>query len=128
MIKGAFDDAIELSGGEEQKLLLARALCKDATFMILDEPTAALDPITESELYEKYKDFSKNKSSIFISHRLASTKFCNRILLMENGRIKEEGTHDELMSLNGDYANMFNTQAQFYKSDSKKGNEEDMAV
>ena len=89
--------------------------------VILDEPTAALDPIAESRMYDKYHEMTKDKTSIFISHRLSSTKFCDRILYMENGRIVEEGTHDELMALQGAYAAMFRTQAQYYeKGENKK--------
>ena len=108
---------VSLSGGELQKLMLARALYKDAPVVILDEPTAALDPIAESNLYEKYYEMTQNKTSIFISHRLSSTKFCDRILFLEGGRIAEEGTHDELLAKQGAYAAMFRTQAQYYVSD-----------
>jgi ABC-type multidrug transport system fused ATPase/permease subunit len=108
------NDAVELSGGEEQKLLLARALYKDARILILDEPTASLDPIAESNLYLQYKDMCTNKTAIFISHRLASTKFCDRILFMENGEIAETGAHDELLRQGGKYAAMFETQSQYY--------------
>ena len=108
---------VTLSGGELQKLMLARALYKDAPVVILDEPTAALDPIAESNLYEKYYEMTKDKTSIFISHRLSSTKFCDRILFLEEGRITEEGTHSELLAKQGAYAAMFHTQAQYYESD-----------
>ena len=105
----------ELSGGEKQKLMLARALYKDAPVIILDEPTAALDPIAENELYLKYSDLTKNKTSVYISHRLASTRFCDRIIYIENGEIAEAGTHDELMNLGGKYAYMYNLQSHYYK-------------
>ncbi|QVK17137.1 ABC transporter ATP-binding protein [Mycoplasmatota bacterium] len=108
-------DGILLSGGEMQKLMLARALYKNAPIMILDEPTAALDPLAEAELYEKYNDLTKEKTSLFISHRLSSTKFCDQILYLENGEIKEDGTHEELMKINGMYANMFKIQSHYYK-------------
>lgn len=106
---------VALSGGELQRLMLARALYKDAPIVILDEPTAALDPLAESAMYEKYHEMTRNKTSIFISHRLSSTKFCSRILYMEKGRIAEEGSHEELMEKQGNYAAMFRTQAQYYE-------------
>ena len=97
LVKGIYEDSIELSGGEEQKLMLARAMYKDAAVVILDEPTSALDPIAESRLYEQYNDLVKQKTSIYISHRLASTSFCDRIFLLEKGKITETGTHNELL-------------------------------
>lgn len=115
LVKGVGDGAENLSGGEEQKLLLARALYKEAPVLILDEPTAALDPLAESGLYEKYHDLTRDKTSIFISHRLASTGFCDRILLLEGGRIKEEGSHRELLERNGEYARMFREQSKYYR-------------
>lgn len=108
-------DAVNFSGGEFQKLLLARALYKEAPIIVLDEPTAALDPISENELYQKYGELTKNRTSIFISHRLSSTRFCDRILFLENGKIAEEGTHSELMALGGSYAKMFEIQSHYYK-------------
>jgi ATP-binding cassette, subfamily B, bacterial len=120
-------DGIMLSGGEMQKLMLARAIYKDAPIMILDEPTAALDPIAESELYEKYNNLTKNKTSLFISHRLSSTKFCDRIVFLENGQIVESGTHDELMRFKGKYANMYDIQSHYYKENLEvKGYEEEI--
>lgn len=95
--------------------MLARALYKNAPLLILDEPTAALDPLAESHVYEQYNFLSKDRSSLFISHRLASTRFCDRIFMMEEGRIIEEGTHDELMALNGRYKTIFDVQSQYYK-------------
>jgi len=109
------DPGLELSGGEVQKLLLARALYKDAPILILDEPTAALDPIAESEMYQRFNEFSKDKTSIYISHRLASTRFCDRIILIDNGVITECGTHDELMEKQGKYYEMFEAQSHYYK-------------
>jgi ABC-type multidrug transport system fused ATPase/permease subunit len=103
------------SGGEMQKLMLARALYKDAPIVILDEPTSALDPIAESNMYEKYNSFTKNKTSVFISHRLSSTRFCDRVIYMEDGVIAEEGTHQELIEINGKYAEMFDIQSHYYK-------------
>lgn len=113
--KDVYPEAVELSGGERQRLLLARALYKDSHFMILDEPTAALDPIAESEIYEKYHSLTEGKTSIFISHRLASTRFCDRILLVGQGGILESGTHQSLMNLGGEYAKLFEVQSQYYK-------------
>lgn len=109
------DDGIEFSGGELQKLLLARALYKNAPVMVLDEPTAALDPISESKLYEAYHKVMENHSTIFISHRLASTRFCSRILLLDGGRIAEEGTHEQLLAQKGSYYGLFETQAKYYR-------------
>lgn len=110
-----YNDGIEFSGGEVQKLLLARALYKSAPVMILDEPTAALDPIAESNLYESYNKISAGKTTVFISHRLASTSFCNRILLIENGTICEEGTHNYLLAQKGKYYDLFEMQAKYYR-------------
>ncbi len=113
--KTIYDDGIAFSGGEIQKLLFARALYKNAPVMLLDEPTAALDPIAEHTLYENYNQISAGKTSLFISHRLASTRFCDRILLMENGTVCEEGTHAELLALNGTYCTLFELQANYYR-------------
>lgn len=110
-----YDDAAELSGGETQRLMLARALYKNAPVVVLDEPTAALDPIAESELYLKYNEMTKGKSSVYISHRLASTRFCDRIILIDGGVIKEEGTHEELLALGGKYAELFEIQSKYYR-------------
>jgi ATP-binding cassette subfamily B protein len=112
--KQLYDEAVELSGGEYQRLLLARALYKNAPILILDEPTSALDPIAERKLYEKYNELTKNKTVFFISHRLASTRFCDRVIYMENGQILEMGTHDELMKNKKDYYNMFKIQSSYY--------------
>ena len=95
--------------------MLARALYRQSPVIILDEPTAALDPVSENRLYETYDDVMKGKSTIFISHRLASTRFCDRILLIENGRIAEEGTHEELLNKKGRYYELFETQAKYYR-------------
>ncbi len=108
---------VSLSGGEMQKLMLARALYKDAPTVILDEPTAALDPIAESEMYEKYDELVQGRTAVFISHRLSSTRFCDRILFLENGRIVQEGTHEELMEKGGAYAELFALQAKYYKEE-----------
>ena len=109
------ENGIMLSGGEMQKVMLARVLYKNAPIIILDEPTAALDPMAEQELYMQYKELTKDKISIFISHRLASTQFCDRIVFVEDGEIQEIGTHKELLKKNGKYAYMFGIQSQYYK-------------
>ncbi len=114
MTKAAFDDGLTLSGGQTQRFLLARALYKNGNILILDEPTSALDPIAESEIYEEYVNISKGRTSLFISHRLASTKFSDRILYLENGKIIEEGTHEELIALGGSYAHMYKIQSHYY--------------
>lgn len=114
----------ELSGGEAQKLMLARALYKDAPLLILDEPTAALDPIAESKIYTEFNVMAKNKTSLFISHRLASTSFCDRIILLENGNITEEGTHQALIAANGKYKELFDIQSCWYKDGMEGGDSE----
>lgn len=111
------ENGIELSGGEIQKIMLARALYKDAPMLVLDEPTAALDPIAESEIYQQYQNMTRGKSSVFISHRLASTRFCDQILYIENGTIIEKGTHEELIRQNGRYAELFEIQSCWYRDD-----------
>ena len=113
--KESYEDAADFSGGEMQKLMLARALYKEAPLLVLDEPTAALDPLMESELYQKYRRFSEHKTTVFISHRLASTRFCDRILLMEDGGVAESGTHEELLERDGKYAWMFRLQSKYYQ-------------
>ena len=108
-------DGVDLSGGQLQRLMLARALYKGAPVVVLDEPTAALDPIAESTLYQKYNDLARQCTSVYISHRLASTRFCDRVLLLEGGGIAEEGTHEELLALGGRYAQLFEIQSKYYQ-------------
>ena len=120
-------DAVDFSGGEMQRLLLARAVYRGAPILILDEPTAALDPIAEDEIYKKYNDIAKDTTSIFISHRLASTRFCDRIFLLDNNKLAEVGTHDELIKLGGKYKELFDVQSQYYK-EGENENEEKQEV
>lgn len=113
-----FDSSgIDLSGGEKQKIALARAIYKESPIIILDEPTASLDAIAEYNLYNNFNKVIDNKSAIYISHRLSSTRFCDQILFLDGGTIIESGTHDQLMANNGEYKKLFNTQAQYYKED-----------
>ncbi len=123
MDKAVYKNAVDFSGGEKQKLLLAKAVYKNAPVLILDEPTAALDPIAENELYLKYNELTKNKLSFFISHRLSSTRFCDRILFISNGKITEEGTHKELMALKGGYYKMYQLQSYYYQEQGVAVNE-----
>ena len=115
MTKGIMKNGVDLSGGQQQRLLLARALYKDAPVLVLDEPTAALDPVAESEVYNSYNKYSQGKTALFISHRLASTRFSDRIIMLEEGKIIEEGSHNDLMQLNGKYAEMFHIQSNYYE-------------
>ena len=115
MEKSLHQDAVDFSGGQRQKLILARALYRDAGVLILDEPTSALDALAENEIYEKYAQFAKDKTSFFVSHRLSSTRFCDRILLIDGGSVAEEGTHEELLDKGGLYAQMFAVQSKYYQ-------------
>lgn len=108
------DEGVDFSGGERQKIALARACYKDSALIILDEPTASMDPLAELKLYEDFGRLIRGKSAIFISHRLASTKFCDRVVVFEDGRIVESGTHEELMDVKGKYYEMFNLQTELY--------------
>ena len=111
------ENGVVLSGGETQKLLLAKAMYKDGPMLILDEPTSALDPIAESRIYEEYNQLADKKTAVFISHRLASTKFCDRILFLDGGKIVEEGSHDQLMNKGGKYREIFDIQSHYYKKE-----------
>ncbi len=113
------EDGIEFSGGEGQKLVIARAYYRDADLVILDEPTAALDAMAENEIYRHFNEITSGKTSIFISHRLASTRFCDRIAVFESGKIVELGNHEELLQKHGLYAEMFEKQAEYYKTEVK---------
>lgn len=113
--KDLIEDAVQLSGGEMQKLSLARAVYKDAPIIVLDEPTAALDPIAENEIYIKYSEITKDRTSFYISHRLASTAFCDRVIFLKDGKIAETGTHGELMEKKGEYFKMYSAQSYYYK-------------
>jgi ATP-binding cassette subfamily B protein len=117
MRKDVYEDGVEFSGGETQRLMLARALYKDAPVIVLDEPTAALDPIAESDVYNRYNELTAGRTSIYISHRLASTLFCDRIILLDSGQITEEGTHQELINRKGKYAELYNIQSQYYREE-----------
>ena len=121
-------EGIDLSGGEKQRLAMARALYKDGRVVILDEPTAALDALAEDRMYREFERMIQGKTAVFISHRLGSTRFCDKIVMFEDGTVVEEGTHDELMAKNGKYAYMFQIQSQYYeekKSDSKGGQDDE---
>lgn len=113
-LKKYSEDGVDLSGGEQQKIAIARALYKDAPFVILDEPTAALDPMSEYEIYKNFDAIVKDKTSIYISHRMSSCRFCDDIIVFDNGHIVERGNHEQLLNLDGYYTKMWNAQAQYY--------------
>lgn len=117
LLKVIHDDGIDLSGGEKQKLALARALYKDAPVIVLDEPTAALDALAEYNLYKRFDEIIGDKSAIYISHRLSSTRFCDSIAVFKAGEMVEYGTHEELLERGGTYSDLFNIQAQYYKEE-----------
>lgn len=111
------DNGVEISGGEAQKIAIARALYRDAPFVVLDEPTAALDPISEFEIYSRFNGFTKGKTAIYISHRLSSCRFCDKIMVFDKGQIVQFGSHDELLSdENGKYYRLWTSQAKYYVS------------
>ncbi len=117
-------DGILLSGGQTQRLVLARALYKDGPILMLDEPTAALDPLAENDIYLRYNEMTAGKTAVFISHRLASTRFCDRILFIAEGGIAEEGTHEQLLALDGRYAELFEVQSRYYREGGEDNGEE----
>ena len=115
MLYKSFDEnGTDLSGGQRQKTAIARALYRNAPVVILDEPTAALDPVAEYEIYRQFNTLVGGKTAVYISHRLSSCKFCDRIIVLDHGRIAEDGTHDTLLANHGIYANLYETQAQYY--------------
>ena len=115
LYKDLTQDGVEVSGGEAQKIAIARALYKNAPFIILDEPTAALDPIAEAEIYAKFDDIAKGKTVLYISHRLSSCKFCDEIAVFANGSVIQQGTHQDLLAdETGKYSQLWNAQAQYY--------------
>ena len=115
MLKIIEEDGVEFSGGESQKLVIARALYKNGNMVIMDEPTAALDAMAEADIYENFSELVEGKTAVYISHRLASTKFCDKIALFDKNGLKEYGNHEELMKLKGAYYNMFTVQGKYYK-------------
>ena len=112
-------DGVEISGGEAQKLALARALYRDAPVVILDEPTAALDPKAEAEVYARFREMVQGRTSVYISHRMASCRFCDHIIVFEDGKIAEQGSHEALFAAGGSYAKMWNAQAKYYNVEEK---------
>jgi ATP-binding cassette subfamily B protein len=115
MLGRRFDGGVDLSGGEWQKVALARAYLRDAQVLILDEPTAALDARSEFEVFQRFAELTAGKSALFISHRFSTVRMADRIVVLENGRIVEDGNHEALFSLGGRYAGMFEMQAASYR-------------
>ena len=115
MLKIIEDDGVELSGGQNQKIAIARALYKNANMVILDEPTASLDALAESEIYQQINELVGEKTAVYISHRLSSTMFCDKIILLSGEGIAEYGNHEELMKRKGLYYQMFETQGKYYR-------------
>ena len=115
LYKNFDENGVEISGGEAQKIALARALYRDAPFIILDEPTAALDPIAEAEIYMRFNDISGDKTAVYISHRLSSCKFCDEIAVFHHGSVIQKGSHESLLAdTSGKYYELWHAQAQYY--------------
>ena len=117
LYKDFAENGVMVSGGEAQKIAIARALYKDAPFIILDEPTAALDPIAEAEIYSKFNDIAGDKTAVYISHRLSSCRFCDEIAVFHEGQVVQQGTHEELLEEGGKYSELWNAQAQYYQTE-----------
>ena len=115
MTKELYASGVDFSGGEMQRIAIARAQYKKSTILILDEPTSALDPLAESELFKKFTDMSKGKTTILVSHRIYSTRFCDKIAVFDKGELKEYGTFDELIDKKGEYYDLFEQQAEYFK-------------
>jgi len=116
MLSREFDDGVGLSGGQIQRIAIARAFYRNSSIIILDEPTAAIDPIEEARIYGRFAELSKDRTSFIVTHRLASVKIADRIIMMKEGKAVEMGTHDELMALDGEYKRMYDSQRQWYES------------
>ena len=114
LLKSYEEDSIELSGGQRQKIAIARALAKNSSLLILDEPTSALDPLAEAEIYENFNSLANNKMAIYISHRLASCKFCEDILVFDEGQVVQHGNHEALLAEDGLYRKLWDAQARYY--------------
>ena len=121
MRKDVREDAIDLSGGEQQKLMIAKAMYKDSELLILDEPTAALDPVSEYEVYHKFNELAGDKTAVYISHRLASCRFCDNIIVFDSGNIIQNGSHETLVADKaGKYYELWNAQAQYYTNEKQE--------